>query len=218
MTALESLAVHEPPVQPEQEWANAVTHGLATLVWCGLGVWLVFEAGKVSVGLSIACVAYVIGAVGTFLCSTLSHVFFHRPWLDRFRAWDQAMIYWMIIGTYTPITFVYAPEGYRDVLLWAMWIPAMCGFLSKAVFQYRIHSISTVSYLLLGWLPAIPLYGQVPRELGLMMLAGGVAYSVGVIFLINDRRVRYFHALWHLMVLTASLVHLIGIAWYVVGK
>lgn len=205
-----------PPIQPDQEWANAWTHGIAAVIWLGLTVWLVTRASHVSMGLAIACAAYGATCVGTFTCSTLSHTFLERPRLDRYRAWDQAMIYLMIIGTYTPITYQMALPQYRLYLLAAMWGFALWGFANKAILNHRIHSISTVTYLMLGWLPAIPLYGRISIPLFLYVLAGGVIYSVGVLFLINDRRVKYFHAVWHLFVLTASIVHFIGIAKYVV--
>jgi hemolysin III len=207
---------HSPPIQPEQEWANALTHGIAAIAWTILSAWLVIRASHVSPGLAIACAAYGASVVGTFTCSTLSHVFLERPLLDRYRAWDQAMIYLMIIGTYTPITYQFAAPENRLWLLTAMWGFALWGFAKKAFLNHRIHSISTVTYLLLGWLPAIPLYGRVNMDLFLYVLAGGVIYSLGVLFLINDRRVKYFHAVWHLMVMAASILHLFGIMWYVV--
>ncbi|MCC9644540.1 hemolysin III family protein [Rhodopirellula sp. JC740] len=207
--------VDVPPIQPEQEWANAWTHGLSAALWCGVGGWLVLSASQ-DTGLAIACGVYALSVVATFTCSTLSHVFLKQPLLDRFRAWDQAAIYLMIIGTYTPITYGYAPEDWRMPLLILMWTAAIAGFYNKAIRMHRVHSISVVSYLLMGWLPAIPLITNVPLELAWSMLLGGIVYSLGVVFLMNDRRAPYLHAVWHLMVLTASLVHAIGIAWYVV--
>jgi hemolysin III len=203
-----------PPIQPDQEWANALTHGIAAVVWVGISVWMVMRAASVDLGLAIACFAYGVSVIGTFVCSTLSHTFLKRPWLDHFRAWDQAMIYLMIIGTYTPITYTYANPDYRALYLTLMWLAAISGFVNKAILKHRIHSISTWSYLALGWLPAIPLIGNVPLGLAGSMFAGGVTYSIGVIFLINDRKVRYMHAVWHLTVMSASIIHLVGIAWY----
>ncbi len=213
---LRLATLDSPPIQPDQEWANAWTHGMAAMIWLGLSVWLVSRASHLSVGLAIACAAYGASCVGTFSCSTLSHTFLERPRLDRYRAWDQAMIYLMIIGTYTPITYQMALPKYRLLLLAVMWGFALWGFINKAILNHRIHSISTVTYLLLGWLPAIPLYGRVSLALFAYVLAGGVMYSLGVLFLINDNRVKYFHAVWHLCVFTASIVHFVGIAKYVV--
>ncbi|SMP44215.1 hemolysin III [Neorhodopirellula lusitana] len=213
-----TTAEQSPPIQPDQEWANALTHGIAALIWCVMAVWLVIQASAVSTGLAISCAAYGAAVVGTFVCSTLSHTFLERPLLDRFRAWDQAVIYLMIIGTYTPITYQYAWPEYRGLLLFLMWLAAGWGFVNKAFRKHRIHSISTWSYLALGWLPVIPLLGNVPLGLGLAMLAGGVTYSLGVIALVNDRKVRYMHAVWHLMVMAASVVHFVGIVWYVIPR
>lgn len=207
-----------PPIQPEQEWANALTHGIAAAVWVGLAIWLVVQASAVSTGLAVACGAYGVSVIGTFVCSTLSHTFLQRPLLDHLRAWDQAMIYLMIIGTYTPITYQFAAPEYRLYLLAVMWAAAIAGFVNKAILRHRIHSISTWSYLALGWLPAIPLIGRVSMGLAIAMFAGGVTYSVGVIFLLNDRKVPYLHAVWHLIVMTASIIHLVGIAWSVLPK
>lgn len=213
-TASPPVAKGSPPIQPEQEWANALTHGIAATVWVGLSIWMVMRAASIDIGLAVACAAYGASVIGTFVCSTLSHTFLKRPWLDHFRAWDQAMIYLMIIGTYTPITYMYANPNYRAIYLTLMWVAALAGFVNKAILKHRIHSISTWSYLALGWLPAIPVIGNVPWGLAWAMFAGGVTYSLGVVFLVNDRKYRYMHAVWHLMVMAASIIHLIGIVWY----
>jgi len=211
---------HNHPVRPDQERVNAITHALATAVWLAVGVWLVMRAmasgtdGRV--GLAVACSVYVATVVGTFLCSTLSHVFLTPPWLERFRAWDQAFIYLMIVGTYTPIAWVYALPTHRPWLIGGMWLFALAGFLKKVAWRHRVERINVIGYLALGWIPAIPLIREVPMELAGTMLLGGVLYTVGVVFLMNDHRVRFLHAAWHLFVLSASLVHAVGIAWYVV--
>lgn len=206
----------DPPIKTDQEWANALTHGAAAMLWVIGGGMLIASAAKSDPGLMLACAAYVASVVGTFLCSTLSHVFLKQPWLDRFRSWDQAMIYLMIVGTYTPITYAFAPPALRDGLLAAMWLAAGLGFASKVFRRHRINQISAMSYLMLGWLPAMPLIGNVPQSLAVAMLAGGIIYSLGVAVLMNDHRVRYSHALWHVLVFTASVTHGLGIAWYVV--
>ena len=217
-TARPAAVKESPPIQPDQEWANALTHGIAAVVWFGLAIWMVMHAASIESGLAIACAAYSVGVIGTFVCSTLSHTFLKRPWLDHFRAWDQAMIYLMIIGTYTPITYCYANPKYRAIYLTLMWVAAIAGFINKAIRKHRIHSISTWSYLTLGWLPAIPVIGNVPWGLAGAMLVGGVTYSLGVVFLINDRKFRYMHAVWHILVMMASVIHLVGIAVYVLGS
>ena len=218
MTAKNGTAAiaNEPPFLEGEEWANALTHGIAALGSIALAVHLIQAAMPRSVGLAIACAAYMSAVFGTFSCSSLSHVIRRQPLLNQLRAWDQAMIYTMISGTYTPIAYAYASDMTKTPLLWAIWIAAAAGFLQKVAWKHRVNSSGTISYLLLGWLPAIPLAPYVPTTLVAAMVAGGVMYTIGVAFLINDKKRKYLHACWHLAVISAALCHYFGILWYVV--
>ena len=208
----------EPPSLEGQEWANSLTHGVAAAGSILLAIHLIRIAMPEGVGLTSACGAYMASVFGTFLCSTLSHMIRRQPLLNQLRAWDQAMIYTMIAGTYTPIAYVYASAPTRMPLLWALWIAAAFGFLHKVAWKHRINASGTISYLLLGWLPAIPLAPYVPAELVIAMFAGGVLYTIGVVFLINDKKKKYLHACWHLAVMAAATCHYLGILWYVVQQ
>ncbi|WP_231612204.1 PAQR family membrane homeostasis protein TrhA [Novipirellula galeiformis] len=209
-----TLDLGDAPIKLDQEWANALTHGIAAVISAIAAVFLVRETINVSQGAAIACTAYMASVIGTFVSSTLSHMILRQPMLDHLRAWDQAMIYTMISGTYTPIVYAYAPDGVRQPLLIAIWVAAAIGFFGKVLLRHRVNSIGTVSYLLLGWLPAIPLAGYVPSALVTSMIAGGVLYSIGVVLLINDSKIRYLHAGWHLFVMLAATCHFLGIWWY----
>lgn len=207
----------QAPVRPGEEWANALTHATAATIAIGLGIGLVFDARQTSHGLSLACTAYMLSVFATFTFSALSHAILRQPLLDTLRAWDQAMIYAMISGTYTPIIYRYAPDSVRAPLLVAIWVAALGGITGKLFLRHRVNNVATVSYLLLGWLPALPLYRHVPSVLGWGMLTGGVLYSLGVIVLLNDSKLRYMHVVWHLFVMSAALSHYLAIRWYVVG-
>jgi hemolysin III len=206
----------EAPIRHGEEWANALTHGLAAVGALVAGGYMVTVAAADSRALAIACLAYAWSVFGTFLFSSLSHTIRTQPLLNTLRAWDQAMIYTMIVGTYTPITVVYAPANIRTPMIAAMWIAAAAGFLAKVAIRHRINAIGTISYLLLGWLPAIPLVTQVPTALAWAMALGGVIYTIGVVFLVNDDRFPYLHAVWHLLVILAAMCHFLGIMVYVV--
>ncbi len=201
---------HAPPLQLDQEWANALTHGIGVAAALIAGVYLVSLSGERTTGLMIACVIYVSATLGTYLFSTLSHIVRRQPLLNTLRAWDQAMIYTMIAGTYTPLTIRFASDPTRTLLLVVMWVAAAIGFLTKVAIRHRVNSSGTISYLLLGYLPAMVLASQVPLVISLWMLAGGVVYTIGVVFLINDYKIRYLHAAWHVMVLLASACHFYG--------
>ena len=212
-----SAATHQAPVRHDEEWANALTHGFSAVTALVLGYWLVCDAMAQSSGLAVACAAYIASVFSTFLCSTLSHAILRQPLLNTLRSWDQAMIYSMISGTYTPIVYRFAPDTVRDPLLIAIWVAAFSGIAAKLLLKHRVNNVTTVSYLALGWLPAIPLWGHVPAGLGIGMLIGGVLYSLGVVVLINDGKRKYLHVLWHLFVMSAALCHFWSIQHYVVG-
>jgi len=207
----------DAPVRPDEEWANAATHTVASVATVLLGGVLIASASERGIGLAVACVVYTVSVLATFLFSTLSHAILRQPLLNTLRAWDQAMIYGMIAGTYTPIVYRFAPDSVRWPLLGAIWVAALAGITGKLVLRHRINNITTAGYLLLGWLPAVPMAGHVPTAVAWGMLLGGVLYSLGVVVLINDAKVKYLHAFWHMMVMTAALSHYLTISWYVVA-
>lgn len=211
-TWVDNLSPASSPI--DQEWVNSLTHGVATLAAIVLGSVLVVRAADQGIGSAVACFAYAASVIGTFASSTLSHVFRREPWLSTFRAWDQALIYCMISGTYTPIAFAHAPGHLRGILLAAIWIAALAGVFYKLVLRHRVDSISTVTYLLLGWLPAVPLAGHVPGPLVQAMVVGGVIYTIGVGFLLMDAKLRFMHAIWHVCVMIGATVHFLGIYRY----
>lgn len=202
--------IRHPPLQLDQEWANALTHAIGVALTLFAGFYLVTQAGNRTTGLMIGCLVYIVATLGTYLFSTLSHVVRSQPTLNTLRAWDQAMIYAMIAGTYTPLVVKFCPDPTRIWLLAAIWAAAFAGFYSKVGMRHRVNASGTVSYLLLGYLPSVVLASQVPAAIAGWMLAGGIIYSVGVVFLINDTKLRYLHAGWHLMVLLASTCHFVG--------
>ncbi len=130
--------------------------------------------------------------------------------LNTLRAWDQAMIYAMIAGTYTPLMVKYASEPTRMLLLAVMWAAAGAGFFSKVGLKHRVNSSGTISYLLLGYLPALVLASHVPTAIAGWMVAGGIVYSDWCRVFNERRQDRYLHAGWHLMVLLASACHFFG--------
>jgi hemolysin III len=206
------------PVKHDEEWANALTHGLAAVTCVVGGGLMVWHTADESIGTTLSCLAFVFSATGVFVASTLSHVYLDDPVrLKHLRAWDQGLIYGMISGTYTPIIYQFADPQMRAFVLIAIWVAAFVGFYSKVFAKHRINGIGTATYLALGWLPALFLVGRVPYPVLVWMSVGGVIYTLGVAVLLNDSRVRYMHAVWHLLVITAASCHYWAIFRYVVG-
>lgn len=218
------LASHDADASPlagrSEEPINALTHGLGLLLSLG-GAWWLCDAAARSGDLvrMTTCGIYAASLVAVYLFSTLSHMFDSPRPRHVLRVLDQAFIYFLIVGTYTPVAVEYLHGGLNPTLLVAMWAIAVAGFLSKTVGRYRIESISTASYLLLGWLPVLSVpaaWLRLPSPAIWLFVAGGLCYTVGVAFLLYDKRVRYFHALWHLLVMAGSTFHFAAILHYVV--
>ncbi len=204
----------EPLPIPDDEFANTLTHCIGILIAIvGFG-WMAFLVSDRSIGVKVSCLVYVASVVAVFVFSTLSHAVKSDRLRQKMRAWDQGMIYVMISGTYMPFVWQYG-GSFRWPLLVFIWVAAALGFWSKAISQHRVNALSTLTYLLLGWIPAIPLSMQVPAYCLLCMTGGGVLYTIGVAFLMSDHRVRYFHATWHLLVICAAAVHYLGIVIFV---
>lgn len=200
-----------PPAPRGEEAVNALTHGIGLLLSAAAAYWLAATVVPSSdLTRIVGCCVYAASLVGVYLFSTLSHSFACPVRRGRFRALDQAFIYLLIVGTYTPVALTFLHSGMHTVLLAVMWGVAGFGFLSKTVWRHRIDSISTFSYLALAWLPVVSIPSAwllMPKPALLLFVAGGLCYTVGVVFLLCDRRVRYFHAVWHLFVMAGSALH-----------
>jgi hemolysin III len=198
-----------------EEFANAITHGVGlalAVVGASLMVASAWRYGDV--WRMLGCGIYVASLIAVYAMSTLSHGCWSPRWKARFRAWDQGFIYFLIAATYTPFALAYLRTGAWWLLLAAIWAIALWGFVTKVVFAHRVEAVSVWPCFLLGWMPAV----AVPSILELVpvtalwwMLAGGVCYTVGTIFLTLDEKVPHFHAVWHLLVIAGSACHFLAI-------
>ena len=211
------VETHSAPLLLEEEWANALTHASAALFGMFGAVLMVRAAAAGQPLMTIlCCLVFVLSAVSVFSASALSHHLLHCPrLLHRLRAWDQGLIYVMISGTYTPLIWQFSSQSVRTPLLIGIWVAAAVGFHSKVFAEHRVNGIGTISYLLLGWVPALGLVGKVPGAVLFWMGAGGVIYTLGVVLLLNDKRLKYMHAMWHLCVVAAASCHFWAIYRYV---
>lgn len=201
----------------DEEWLNALTHGLGLLLaLLATAALLKQAAGYPLYAVRVACWVYSLTLVAVYAASTASHWVQEPRWKHRLAVWDQAVIYLMIVGTFTPFASKYLVTGLWPVVPILMWCLAVAGFVSKVVFEHRIRGISFALYLGLGWLPVVtfPYLFWVAPLAGLGWgLAGGLAYSVGTICLAKDRCLPYLHTAWHLLVIVGSGCH-----WYAVWR
>lgn len=210
------MAIQWTDENASQEAINAWTHGLGFVLSLPAGLALCRLALEHRHQLVYACLTYSLSLAAMYLFSALSHAFRDPALRHRFRAFDQAFIYVLIAGTFTPFVCAYMSGWPQVALLASIWTAAAAGFYSKLFAGHRINNVTVLSYVLLGWLPSMVLLGYVSLECFAVMAIGGVLYTLGTLFLNNDHRSWYFHPVWHLMVILASACHYAAIAVFTV--
>jgi hemolysin III len=197
-----------------EEIANWVTHGIGlALSVAALTLLIVFASRRGDAWHVVSFTVFGLTLLGLYTSSTIYHT--RRSERSRllFRKMDHAAIFLLIAGTYTPflLTNLRGPWGWS--LFGVIW--GLCG--AGAVFQFvfgpRFRLISSLAYLFLGWLIVVaigPLIAHVPHGGIWLLLAGGLCYSVGVIFY-HWHRMRYHHAVWHMFVLGGSMCHVLAV-------
>ncbi len=200
-----------------EEIANSVSHGLGLLAAVTALPPLVIVAVRRGdaanvVGASVFATTLVL----LYLASTLFHALPPNRAKRVFRILDHGAIYLLIAGSYTPFTLGVLRGAWGWTLFGLQWGLAVIGVISKAVGGVRHPGISTSIYLAMGWLILIaagPLMAHVPPWGLFWLVAGGLAYTVGVIFYALEH-IRYFHFIWHLLVIVGSVCHFIAVLRY----
>jgi hemolysin III len=148
-----------------------------------------------------------------FTCSTVYH-FAQEPAVKRmFIVLDHISIYFLIAGTYTPLLLVYMNNNFGITILSILWGLTVLGIFFKIRFTGRFEVISTIIYLLMGWIMVTGgrrFFEHLPVSVLIFIFAGGGFYSIGVFFYTWDKYY-YTHAVWHLFVLGGAISHYIAI-------
>jgi hemolysin III len=211
---IEALASRERTQSPGEEIANSVSHGVAFLAAVAAAPVLVLSAARHDGAARIAGASVFAAAmVLLYLTSTLYHALPRNRAKRVFQVLDHAAIFLMIAGTYTPFTLGVLRGTWGWTLLGLVWGLALAGVVLTAAGGVRYPKLTTGLYLAMGWLILIavkPLWLRMP-SLGLFWLgAGGIAYTVGVVFYAANR-IRYSHFVWHLFVITGTTCHFFAV-------
>lgn len=202
-----------------EELANTITHGIGlALSLAGLVVLVVLAAVRGGPRLIVSCAIYGSTLVCLYAASTLYHGIPSPRSKRALRILDHSAIYLLIAGTYTPFLLVNLRGGWGWSLFGIVWGLAMAGILFKFLFVDRFSFFSTLLYLLMGWLVLIalkPLLASVPSTGLLWLFAGGLLYSLGVVFY-AWKKIPYNHVIWHLFVLAASACHYLAVLYSVI--
>ena len=213
-----ALALAERPQSLGEEIANSVSHGVGLLAAIAAAPVLIVLAAKSGgaarvVGASVfACTMLLL-----YLASTLYHALPRSRAKAVFQVLDHGAIFLLIAGTYTPFTLGVLRGPWGWTLFGLVWGLAVAGIVLKAVAGVRHPRVSSSFYLAMGWLALVaiePLWRHVAPWGLFWLLAGGIAYSVGVVFFARDGRFRYNHFVWHLFVIAGTACHVVAVLAY----
>jgi len=202
-----------------EEVANAITHGIASLLvlffmpWVSIIAYTKGDSLYDVVGVTIFCVSIFL----MFLMSTFYHIMEHETRHKRvMRIFDHIFIYVAIAGTYTPIAISVIGGWQAAVILSIQWIMVLFGILYKSISKNSMPKFSLTIYLVMGWTLIIfmPLFiKKANPPLFWLILAGGALYSIGAAIYAR-KGFKYHHMVWHLFVFLGALTHFIGICFF----
>jgi hemolysin III len=202
-----------------EEILNSVTHGAGALVSiAGLALLIFFSSLYGETSHIVSCTIFGITLVLLYTASTLYHGF-RQPGIKQIlKVIDHSCIYILIAGTYTPFMLVIV----RGVLGWTIfavvWLLTVLGILFQIFFINRFKIVSTIAYILMGWLIIFaikPLFQTLPEGGIAWLVSGGLAYTLGTIFY-AWKKLPFNHAIWHLFVLAGSTCHFMAVLFYVI--
>ena len=199
--------------------ADGVLHAIgvaAAIAGCsGMMVWAALSLPGAAIW---PLAIYAAGLVLSFSLSAAYNMTLHAPARAVLRRLDHAAIYLLIAGTYTPMAIIGLGGWVGWSLAIAAWSLALVGIVMKLAFFHRWQRAGFVLYLGLGWLGAVaawPLIAELSRPALILLLLGGIAYTVGTLFFHSERR--FSRAIWHGHVLAGAVVHYVAVLVVAVG-
>jgi hemolysin III len=201
-----------------EEQINICSHAVGFLLsLIGLFVLLVHS---IRYGTAIASVSFGVFGVSLavlYAVSTLYHSSKNQAWRRKLRIYDHAAIYILIAGTYTPFSLLIVQGTAGWIIFTLSWLLALSGIVLKLFFTGRFRLLSTLMYLLMGWIILFvlnPLINNFSHDGLGWLLAGGLAYTVGAV-LYTIKPIPYSHAIFHGFVLAGSACHFVSVYVYI---
>ncbi len=205
-----------------EELLSSISHGVGVLFSCVAIALLAYRSAIYGNAWTVvSCVVYGVSLLMLFTASTLYHAIPFERAKFILKKCDHIAIYFLIAGSYTPFALVTLREV-NPTIGWTVfgieWGCALAGLFFKAFFAGRFVILSTVFYVVMGWVAIFTIKTLVANlaPAGVWLLvAGGLSYTGGAVFY-AIKRVPYFHGVWHLFVLAGAIVHFLCILLYVI--
>ena len=197
-----------------EELANSLSHGAALLGALAAVPFLLGAANPAGQAPRTGAIIFALTMVLLYFTSTVYHALPDGRGKNFFLKLDHGAIFFFIAGSYTPFALA-TPNATPDwITLGLVWLLAVLGAALKISNKLSAPWLSTSLYLLMGWLvlvAALPVVQHVSSDVMNLLLLGGAAYSVGVIFFALDVKVKYVHTVWHALVATGTACHFFAV-------
>ena len=201
-----------------EEFWNSLTHFIGVILTV-LGTPILFYFDNKFTGLStLSIILFSFGLFSVYSSSSVYHFVINPRLKKRLQILDHISIYYLILGSYAPVCLITLYE-YSGINIFIVVLTlSIIGTLKKLFFTGRFKIISLLLYLTMGWLIVVEinlLFELLDSEAELLLIIGGLSYTIGIIFYTLDK-IRYFHSIWHLFVLTGSVLHYLMVLLYIV--
>ena len=206
------------PQSSQEEKANSLSHGFGFLLALVAAPVLLVATARQGNALNIVGAGvFAVTMVLLYLSSTIYHALPPGRAKRLFAKLDHGAIYLFIAGSYTPFALGALHGAWGWTLLGLIWGLAAMGLVLKAFDRLSHPLLSTGLYLAMGWLvviAAVPLLERVSAAGVTWLVAGGIAYTLGVAFYLTDARVKFGHFIWHLFVMAGTTCHYFAVLWH----
>ena len=201
---------------------NTYSH-LSGLVLAAAGlVMMLLKAGEYGDGYRTFSVSvYGISLFLLYLSSSLYHGIKAGRLKSILKKVDHCMIYVLIAGSYTPFALVSLRNGPGWTVFLLSWLLAVAGIIQELTLgrESEKRLLSIVIYVVMGWMVLAvmkTLTASLPAAGLVWLAAGGILYSIGIYWFVNDKKIRHGHGIWHLFVLGGSITQFISVYGYVI--
>ena len=200
----------------EELW-NGLTHFTGVILTV-IGIPLLFYFDNKITNLStLSIILFSFGLLLVYSSSSVYHFVLNPKLKKKFQILDHISIYYLILGSYAPVCLITLYEYSGINIFITVLILSIIGTLIKLFFTGRFQIFSLLLYLGMGWLIVIDinfLFELLNVEAKLLLIVGGLSYTLGTIFYSLDK-IKYFHSIWHLFVLSGSVSHYLMILLYI---
>ena len=206
------------PYSPIEELMHALSHGIGALLSvAALALMLSVSLHSGDNWHLFSSIVYGGSLILLYTSSTLYHAISDLDIKRKLRQLDHAAIFILIAGTYTPFTLINLRDNWGLPLFGLIWLIAIIGVIVEVATALKYKKLSLALYLGMGWMVIIaiqPMLEYVEQGGLILLLAGGLSYSAGVIFYIWKTLFMH-HAIWHLFVLAGSVLHFLAVYYFV---